>query len=290
MLSLSFPDIKSSSMLASHNSTSSDHMGKLVWELDWSHVTKDPKELQYIYICCSKACDDDSESPDTEISIGMTRLRKFVSGGLIDAGYRRVFYMNKSMKEAGPNYGEIGRGGEAVNLSVCKVTLGDSMNERSIEVVECVVNTWKRVCLFDKEQKTWLNSNGQKALIEITVKKTEFNLGDRVTVELDLNFARTLLETGSSDQFRHKMKPLYGIANMWANSLTMPPGPIQHHLKYFKNDITDMNCRIIGLVMDVEGSYHNDPLVNGLTIKSQNQDIEKVAQQQQEVSSPKANN
>ena len=248
-------------MHASHASTSSDHMGKLLWELDWSHVTKDPKELQYIYICCSKASDDDKTSPESEISIGITELQKLVSGGFIDAGYRRVFYMNKSMKEAGPNYGEIGNGGEAVNLSVCKVMLGDSTNERSIEVVECVANTWQRVCLFDKERKTWLNSNGQKALIEITVKKTEFNLGDRVTVELDMNFARDLFETGRSDQFRGKMKPLYGIDNMSAESFTMSQEYSQHQLKFFKNDVTDMNCRIIGLAMDVEGSYHNDPLI-----------------------------
>ena len=178
-------------------------------------------------------------------------FQKFSSGCLIDAGCRRIFYMNRSMREAGPNYGNIGWG-EAANISVCKVFLGKKPNKKQINVEECVAHAWTEK--YTLGNRTWINSNGLKVLIEITVK-SKIKFGDRVSVELDLDFVRDVLETGDADQFRGKWKALFGIVNMNKDSLKMSPLPSQHHLKSFKNHVTDMNCRIIGLVMDVEGTH-----------------------------------
>ena len=51
-----------------------EKIAKLTWDLDWTKMTKDLKELKYIYICCSKTRDD-LTSLESEISTAMTPLQ-----------------------------------------------------------------------------------------------------------------------------------------------------------------------------------------------------------------------
>jgi len=243
--------------------------GKLFWDLDWEKMTHDAKELVYIYICCTKARKD-STNLESEISTGVSSLLKWMAsgGGLIDAGVRRVHYMNRSMREAGPNYQEIAHGGEAADISVCRVILGKDDDQRPIEVKECVVaSSAFTMRPGDKErQNTWSSKShclgyGPKTLIEITVE-SRIKFGDRVTVELNLDFVRDIFEKGDNhfqiQQLRYKYKPLYGIVNMNQDNMKLSLRPSNHHLKDFENHESDLNCRIIGLAMNVEGSYNPD--------------------------------
>ena len=236
----------------------SEKFGLLFWELDWTKMTKDLKELNYIYICCSKNRND-LTSLESEISTDTTWLQKMKPGAfLVDAGCRRVFYMNRTMREAGPDYGELGFG-EAVNLSVCRVWLGEEGKKEPISVDECVVHASTHY--YAKDKMTWINECGPKALIEVTVR-SRIKPNERVTVELDLEFVRDILKTGNSPgKIRGKYKALCGIVNKNGVSEMLSPLPSQHHLTNFQNHASDIHCRIIGLAMNVEGSY--DPKVFG---------------------------
>ena len=227
----------------------------LVWELDWGKVTTDIKELTYIYVWCSKALND-SITPQYEISTGTRWSQKSTSSGSNHSSGRKVFYMDQSMREARPILQRFALGGSEVDLSACKVMLGEWPNQRSIQVEHCVVAD-SSLSLSSPSQFPTKNcdTDSPNALIELTVKSS-INSGESVTVDINLDVIRDILETGgSTSNIRGAFKPLDGVASMNDKSMSFSPLPSQHHLKRYENHVSDINCKIIGLVMNVENSY-----------------------------------
>merc|ERR1719273_667674 len=229
--------------------------GTLVWDLDWGKVTTDLKELTDIYVWCSKTFND-SSTLQYEISTGTKWSQKVSSSGSNHSNSRKVFYMNRSMREARSILQRFALGGTEVDLSACKVMLGEWPNQRSIQVEHCVVAD-SSLSLSPPSQFPTKNcdTDSPNALIELTVK-SRINFGESVTVDIDLEVIRDILEIGeSSCNIRGAHKPLDGVASMNDKSMSFSPLPSQHHLKRYENHVSDINCNIIGLAMNVENSY-----------------------------------
>jgi len=227
--------------------------GTLVWGLDWGKVTSDPKELTYIYVWCSKVIND-LAAFQYEISTGSKWLEK--SSGSTNSNGRKVFYMNRPMREASSILQRFALGGIEVDHSVCKVTLGERPNERSIQVNHCVVaDSTLPLSLSTQSQNEDCDTSSSNALIELAVQSKIYS-GDCVTVDINLDLIRDILDTGEcSCNVRESFKPLNGVAVMNDDSMSFSPLPSPHHLKRYENHVSDINCKIIGLAMDVENSY-----------------------------------
>ena len=251
---LSFNDLEEAWIGADDLEEDYQQRGTLVWDLDWGKVTTDPKELTYIYVWCTKAIND-LATYQYEISTGTKWLEK-PSGSTHNNG-RKVFYMNRPMREASSILQRFALGGVEVDHSVCKVTLGEWPNERPIQVNHCVVadSSLPLSLPTQSQNKDCDTSSPTNALIELTVQ-SKIDSGDSVTVDINLELIRDILETGECPNNVHgSFKPLNGVAGMNDESMSFSPLPSQHHLKRYENHVSDINCQIIGLAMDVEDSY-----------------------------------
>lgn len=228
-----------------------NEVGIMKWLLAWNNIPKDNKCINYIYIQCSQ------QPFRKPIMYTATQsLMKLQKGGVFtDAGYRRVFYMNNSMRDSNPSFQSIGASGEAAELTVCKVKVGN----REVEVKEVVVQKVEISCngdCFDSipffwNDAKWLQSDRKQIILEITVK-TEISDGDDVEAELDLQFIKEIFSSGRStaNKFRGKMKALYGICNLGQDVSYQPSSLLKSELEHS----SDVHCRIVGISMEVKGS------------------------------------
>jgi len=232
-----------------------EQRGTLVWDLDWGKVTTDPKELTYIYVWCSKAMND-LATFQYEISTGTKWLDKSSSSGSPNSNGRKVFYMNRPMREACSILQRFAHGGVEVDHSACKVMLGEGQKQRPIQVNNCVVaDSSLPLSMPTQISNIDFDTSSSNALIELTVQ-SKIDAGDIVTVDVNLELIRDILETGETpSNVNGSFKSLNGVAGMNDESMSFSPLPSQHHLKRYENHISDINCRIIGLAMDVEYSY-----------------------------------
>merc|ERR1712158_93730 len=104
----------------------------------------------------------------------------------------------RPMREACSILQRFAHGGVEVDHSACKVMLGEGQKQRPIQVNNCVVaDSSLPLSMPTQISNIDFDTSSSNALIELTVQ-SKIDAGDIVTVDVNLELIRDILETGET--------------------------------------------------------------------------------------------